>query len=115
MSGVDPRLALAVANYLCRHKSAGLLRLTLDLLKDPSLRGVWLKFGIDPSQAAAGGPPLFKAMRIVREHAEYLERQGVAELVETVAHVFPNLVNVVYLPGVNVANWRGKPCAPAAP
>jgi hypothetical protein len=71
-----------------------------------------------PLSSRGGRPPLFKAMRIVREHAEYLEQQGVAEFVETVAHVFPNLVNVVYLPGVNVANWRGKPCAglrPAAP
>ncbi len=113
MSGVDPRLALAAAKYLCRHKSVGLLRLTVDLLKDPSLREVWLKLGVDPSQAAAGGPLLFKAARIVQEHVEYLEHRGVAEFVETAARVLPNLVNVVYLPGVNVANWKGKPCAEA--
>jgi len=110
MSVVDPRLALAVAKYLCRHRSVGLLRLALDLLKDPSLRETWLKLGIDPSQVAAGGPLLFKAARIVMEHVEYLEYRGVAEFVGTVARVLPNLVNVVYLPGVNVANWKGKPC-----
>ncbi len=110
MTGIDPRLALAVAKYLCRHRSVGLLRLTIDLLKDSSLREVWLKLGVDPSQAATGGPLLFKAARIVREHVEYLEQQGVAEFVGTVARVLPNLVNVVYLPGVNVANWKGRPC-----
>ena len=110
MSGVDPRLALAVAKYLCRYRSVGLLRLALDLLKDPSLREVWQKLGVDPAQALSGGPLLFKAARIVREHVEYLEQRGVAEFVETAAYAFPNLVNVVYLPGVNVANWKGKPC-----
>ncbi len=108
MTAVNPRLALAVAKYLCRHKSVGLLRLTIDLLKDPSLREVWSKLGVDPS--AAGGPLLFKAARIVMEHVEYLEYRGVAEFVGTVARVLPNLVNVVYLPGVNVANWKGRPC-----
>ncbi len=110
MSGVDPRLALAIVKYLCLHRSVGLLRLALDLLKDPELREVWLKLGVDPSQAAAGGSLLFKAARIVMEHVEYLEQQGVAEFVGTVARVLPNLVNVVYLPGVNVANWKGRPC-----
>ncbi len=108
--GVDPRLALAVARYLCRHRSVGLLRLAVDLLKDPSLREVWLKLGIDPSQAAADGPLLFKAARIALEHVEYLEHRGVVEFVGTVARVLPNLVNVVYLPGVNVVNWKGRPC-----
>jgi len=110
MSGVDPRLALAVAKYLCRHRSVGLLRMTLDLLKDPSLREAWLKLGVDPAQALPGGPLLFKAARIVMEHVEYLEYRGVAEFVGTVARRLPNLVNVVYLPGVNVANWKGRPC-----
>ena len=110
MTAVDPRLALAAAKHLCRRRSVGLLRLTLDLLKDPGLREVWLKLGVDPAQALAGGPLLFKAARVVREHVEYLEYRGVAEFVETAAYAFPNLVNAVYLPGVNVANWKGKPC-----
>ncbi len=103
-------MALAVAKYLCRHRSVGLLRMTLDLLKDPELRGAWVKLGVDPSQALSGGPLLFKAARIVMEHVEYLEQRGAAEFVGTVARVLPNLVNVVYLPGVNVANWKGRPC-----
>ncbi len=107
MTAVDPRLALAVARYLCRHRSVGLLRLTIDLLKDPSLRGVWLKLGIDPAQS---GPPLFKAARIVQEHVQYLERRGVAEFVESAVYAFPNLTNVMRLPGINVANWKGRPC-----
>jgi len=107
---VDPRLALAIAKYLCRHKSVGLLRMTLDLLKEPGLREVWMKPGVDPAQALSGGPLLFKAMRIAQEHVEYLEQRGVTEFVETVAYVFPNLINVAYLPGINVANWKGKPC-----
>ena len=110
MTAVDPRLALAVARYLCHHRSVGLLRLALDLLKDPSLREVWLKLGVDPSQAAAGGPLLFKAARIVQEHVQYLEQRGVAGFVETAVYVFPNLMNVVRLPGIQVANWRGRPC-----
>jgi hypothetical protein len=110
MTAVDPCLTLAIAKYLCRHGSVGLLRLALDLLKDPSLREVWLKLGIDPSQTAAGGPLLFKAARVAMEHVEYLEYRGVAEFVGTVARALPNLVNVVYLPGVNVANWKGRPC-----
>jgi hypothetical protein len=110
MTDVDPRLALAIAKHLCRHRSVGLLRLALDLLKDPSLREVWLKLGVDPSQTLSGGPLLFKAARIVMEHVEYLEYRGVAEFVGTAARALPNLVNVVYLPGVNVANWKGRPC-----
>ena len=113
MTAVDPRLALAIARYLCRHRSVGLLRLALDLLKDSSLREVWAKLGVDPS--AAGGPLLFKAARVVQEHVTYLQQRGVAEFVESAVYVFPNLMNVVRLPGINVANWTGKPCRRAAP
>jgi hypothetical protein len=114
-SAVDPRLALAAARYLCRHRSVGLLRMTLDLLKEPELREVWKKLGVDPAQALPGGPLLFKAARIVQEHVQYLEQRGVAGFVETAVYVFPNLMNVVRLPGINVANWKGKPCRRAAP
>jgi hypothetical protein len=110
MTAVDPRLALAAARYLCRHRSVGYLRLTLDLLKEQGLRETWLKLGVDPAKALAGGNLLLKAARIVAEHVEYLEYRGVAEFVWTVALRFENLKEVVYLPGVNVANWRGKPC-----
>jgi len=115
MTAVDPRLALAVARYLCRHRSVGLLRMTLDLLKEPELREVWKKLGVDPAQALPGGPLLFKAARIVQEHVQYLEQRGVAEFVESAVFVFPNLMNVMRLPGINVANWTGKPCRRAAP
>jgi hypothetical protein len=110
VTAVDPRLALAAAKYLCRHRSVGLLRLTIDLLRDPSLREVWAELGVDPAQAAAGGLLLFKAARVVQEHAAYLQQRGVAELVESAVYVFPNLTNVARLPGINVANWTGKPC-----
>ena len=115
MTAVNPRLALAVARYLCRHRSVGLLRMTLDLLKEPELREVWKKLGVDPAQALPGGPLLFKAARVVQEHVQYLEQRGVAEFVESAVFVFPNLMNVMRLPGINVANWTGKPCRRAAP
>jgi len=115
MSGtVDPRLALAAARYLCRHRSVGLLRMTLDLLKEPNLREVWKGLGVDPAQALSGGPLLIKAMRILQEHVEYLEQKGVAKYVETVAKYF-EVMRTVWLPGVKVANWTGKPCADTAP
>ncbi|MFZ8840565.1 MAG: hypothetical protein ACO2PM_16935 [Pyrobaculum sp.] len=96
MSGVDPRLALAAAKYLCHHRSVGLLRLTIDLLKDPELRETWKKLGVNPAQTLLGGPLLFKAAQIVQGHVQYLEYRGVAEFVKT----------------ANVANWKGKPCHP---
>jgi hypothetical protein len=111
MTAVDPRLALAAAKYLCRHHSVGLLRMTLDLLKEPELREVWPKLGVDPAQALPGGPLLFKAARVVQEHVAYLQQRGVAELIESAVYVFPNLMNVARLPGINVANWTGKLCA----
>jgi hypothetical protein len=110
MTAVDPRLALAAAKYLCRHRSVGLLRLALDLLKDPDLREVWLKLGVDPAQALPGGPLLFKAMRIAQEHVQYLQQRGVAEFIESAVFVYPELKEAARLPGVNVVNWRGKPC-----
>ena len=113
MTAVDPRLALAAAKHLCRRRSVGLLRLTLDLLKDPGLREVWLKLGVDPAQALLGGPLLFKAARIAQEHVQYLQQRGVAEFIESAVYIFPNLINAVRLPGIQVVNWRGKPCAAA--
>jgi len=110
MSGVNPRLALAVAKYLCRHRSVGLLRLALDLLKDPSLREAWKELGVDPSQAAAGGPLLFKAARIVQEHAQYLEQRGVAEYVESAVYAYPGLKETARLPGIQIVNWKGRQC-----
>jgi hypothetical protein len=110
MTAVNPRLALAIAKYLCRHRSVGYLRLALDLLKDPELREAWRELGVDSAKALAGGNLLLKAARIVAEHVEYLEYRGVAEFVWTVALRLENLKEVVYLPGVNVANWKGKPC-----
>jgi hypothetical protein len=110
MAAVNPYLALAAARYLCRHRSVGLLRMTLDLLRDPELSETWKKLGVDPAQALSGGHLLFKAVRIVQEHVEYLQQRGAADFIETAVYVFPNLMNVVRLPGINVANWTGKPC-----
>jgi hypothetical protein len=111
MTAVDPRLALAAANYLCRYKSVGLLRLTLDLLKEPELREAWQKLGVDPAQALSGGPLLFKAVRIAQDHVQYLQQWGVAEFIESVVFTCPELKEAARLPGINVANWKGKPCA----
>jgi len=110
MTAVGPRLALAVAKYLCRYRSAGLLRMALDLLRDPELREVWRRLGVEPAQAQAGGLMLFKAARIVREHVEYLQQRGAAEFVETAVYVYPGLKEAARLPGIQVANWKGKPC-----
>jgi hypothetical protein len=109
MTAVNPRLALAAAKYLCRHYSVGLLRMALDLLKDPELREVWRSLGIDPAQAQAGGPLLIKAVRVLQEHVEYLEQRGAARYVETAAK-HSELMGTIWLPGVKVANWAAKPC-----
>jgi len=110
MTAVDPRLALAAAKYLCRHRSVGLLRLALDLLRDPSLRETWLKLGVDPAQALPGGPLLFKAARIAQEHVQYLEQRGVAEYVESAVYAYPGLKETARLPGIQVVNWKGRQC-----
>jgi len=111
MTAVDPRLSLAAAKYLCRHRSAGLLHMTLDLLRDPELREVWRRLGVEPAQASPGGPLLFKAARVLQEHVEYLQQRGAAEFVETAVYVYPGLMEAARLPGIQVANWLGKPCA----
>jgi len=109
MTAVDPRLALAAAKYLCRYRSAGLLRMALDLLKDPELREVWRRLGVEPAQARAGGPLLFKAARVLQEHVEYLQQRGAARYIETVVK-HSEVVGTIWLPGVKVVNWLGKPC-----
>jgi len=110
MTAVDPRLALAAAKYLCRHRSVGLLRMTLDLLRDPELREAWKKLGVDPAQALPGGPLLFKAARIVQEHVQYLEQRGVAEYVESAVYAYPGLKETARLPGIQIVNWTGRQC-----
>jgi hypothetical protein len=110
MTAVDPRLALAAAKYLCRHRSVGLLRMTLDLLRDPELREAWKKLGVDPAQALLGGPLLFKAVRIARGHVQYLEQRGVAEYVESAVYAYPELKETARLLIIQVVNWTGKHC-----
>ncbi len=112
---ISPRLALAIAEYLRRHKSVGLLRLTLDLLKEPELREAWRKLGVDPAQVRPGDPSLFKAVRIAREHVEYLQQYGVAEYIHTAVFTFGEPRELLFLPGIQVANWRGKPCGSSTP
>jgi hypothetical protein len=112
---MSARLTLAIAEYLCRHRSAGLIRITLDLLKDPELREAWRKLGIDPAQVRPGDPLLFKAVKIVQEHVEYLQRYNVAEYIHSAVFTFGEPRELLFLPGIQVANWKGKPCGSPTP
>ena len=112
---ISPRLALAIAEYLCRYRSVGLIRMTLDLLRERELRDVWKRLGVDTAQMKPNSPLLFKAMRIVKEHVQYLEQLSVAEFVESTVFTYPELKEAVYLPGIQVANWKGTPCGSPPP
>jgi hypothetical protein len=100
---MNPRLALAVARYLCRHRSVGLYRLVDDLLKDPALLPVFAEMGAvemvggAPAAPRPGTPKWWRAYGAVRDAVLYLETRGV----------------VKYMPKLEVGNWIGKPCAPS--
>ena len=112
---ISNKLALTVAKYLCRHRSVGLLRLTFDLLKDPELRETWRKYGVDPALIKPGDPLLFKAVRIVQEHVEYLQQRGAVEYIDSVVYAYGEPRELLFLPGIQVANWRGKTCGSPTP
>jgi hypothetical protein len=108
----DPRLALAAAKYLCRWGSAGVVRIALDLLRDRSLAEVWSALGIDPR-----APDVPRAAAHVRACVQYLQQRGVAEYVDAVRKFYDwrgqkgdGTTDYIYLSGLDVANWRGKPC-----
>jgi hypothetical protein len=86
------------------------------LLKDPELRDVWLKLGIDPAQVRPGSPLLFKTMRTVQDHVLYLEQRGVAEYVGSAVFTYGEPAReLLYLPNIQVVNWKGKPCNSPTP
>jgi hypothetical protein len=108
----DLRLALAAAKYLCRWGSAGVVRMALDLLRDKSLAEVWAALGIDPR-----APDVPRAAAYVRACVQYLQQRGVAEYVDTVRRFYDwrgpkgeGTTDYIYLSGLDVANWKGKPC-----
>ncbi len=98
---MNPRLALAVARYLCQRHSAGLYRLVDDLLRDPALLPVFAEMG---AVEVVGGAPVaprpgtlewWRAYAAVKDAVLYLEARGVAK----------------YLSQLEVVNWIGKPCS----
>jgi len=86
----DSRITAAVAAYLCRHRSVGILRLVDDLLKLPGVRKA-LKLSHPP---APDTPEWWRAYNAVTEAVRELAGAGAAE----------------YLASVGVVNWRGPPC-----
>ncbi len=92
------RLIEAVAEYLCRHRSVGLLRLTLDLMR----RRPELFAEIGAAEVAKGAvfPPTpgaeawWRAVAAVREAVYALRERGLAQ----------------YVREAEVVNWTGPPC-----
>jgi hypothetical protein len=102
---ISNRLALAVARYLCQHRSVGLYRLVDDLLRDSALLPAFAEVGAvevvggAPTAPRPGTLEWWRAYSAVRDAALYLETRGV----------------VKYLPKLEVVNWRGKPCGSPTP
>jgi len=98
---MSARLALAVAKYLCQHRSVGLYRLIDDLLRDPRLLPVFAELGAvevvggAPAAPRPGTSEWWRAYGAVRDAVLYLETRGVAK----------------YLARLDVVNWIGKPCS----
>jgi hypothetical protein len=92
------RLIDAVAAYLCRHRSVGLLRLTLDLTR----RRLDLFAEIGAAEVVKGvvAPPTpgtdtwWRAVAAVREAVYVLRERGL----------------VHYVREAEVVNWTGPPC-----
>jgi len=92
------RLVEAVAAYLCRHRSVGLLRLTLDLTRRrPEL---FAKIGAVEVVKGAVSPPTpatetwWRAVAAVREAVYALREKGL----------------VRYVKEAEVVSWTGPPC-----
>jgi len=92
------RLVETVAAYLCRHRSVGLLRLTLDLTRRrPEL---FAKIGAVEVVKGAVAPPTpgtdtwWRAVAAVREAVYTLRDRGLVQ----------------YVKEAEVVNWTGPPC-----
>jgi hypothetical protein len=90
------RLVEAVAEYLCRHRSVGLLRLTLDLTR----RRLFAEVGAVEVVKGAVSPPTpgsdawWIAVAAVREAVCALRDKGLVQ----------------YVGEAEVVNWTGPPC-----
>ncbi len=89
------RLVEAVAKYLCRHRSVGLLRLTLDL----TLRRLAEVGAVEVVKGAAAPPTSgtetwWRAVAAVRETVYALREKGLVQ----------------YVWEVEVVSWVGPPC-----
>jgi len=81
----------AVAAYLCRHRSVGLLRLTLDLTR-PRL-DVFAEIGA-VAPPTPGTETWWRAVAAVREAVYALRDRGLVQ----------------YVREAEVVNWTGPPC-----
>jgi len=89
MSNADV-LVLAVARYLCRHRSVGMLRLVDDVAKHKEvLRALGLGYSPPPDT-----PEWWKTYRAVVDAVRTLEAKGL----------------VKYIASIGVVNWEGRPC-----
>ncbi len=92
------RLVATVAAYLCRHRSVGLLRLTLDLTR----RRLDLFAEVGAAEVVKGvvAPPTpgtdawWRAVAAVREAVYALRERGLVQ----------------YVKEAEVVNWTGPPC-----
>jgi hypothetical protein len=92
------RLAEAVAAYLCRHRSVGLLRLTLDLTRRrldlfAEVGAVEVAMGV-VSPPTPGTETWWIAVAAVREAVYALRERGLAQ----------------YVREAEVVNWTGPTC-----
>ena len=92
------RLVEAVAAYLCRHRSVGLLRLTLDLTRHrPEL---FAEIGAAEVVRGVVSPPTpgtetwWRAVAAVREAVYVLRERGLVQ----------------YVREAEVVSWTGPPC-----
>ncbi len=92
------RLVETVAAYLCRHRSVGLLRLTLDLTR--RRLDLFAEIGAVEVVKGAAAPPTpgtetwWRAVAAVREVAYVLRERGLVQ----------------YVREAEVVNWVGPPC-----
>jgi hypothetical protein len=92
------RLVEAVAEYLCRHKSVGLLRLILDLTR--RRLDLFAEIGAAEVMKGAVAPPTpgtetwWRAVAAVREAVYALRERGLVQ----------------YVREAEVVSWTGPPC-----
>jgi hypothetical protein len=92
------RLVEAVAEYLCRHRSVGLLRLTLDLTR--RRLDIFAEIGAVEVVKGVVAPPTpgtdawWRAVAAVREAVYALRERGLVQ----------------YVKEAEVVSWTGPPC-----